>query len=194
MSQSLTCKKCGHVWSPRKSATRCPRQCPRCGSTKLDSSSNISQTQTAPTASTPNKSLINRTNLPKAIYDLVGILDAASPENAVVRAFELCRKLSAYKYKYNLESLEAVFEFLEKEALEGNRQALEAKERLEGMFDNPERIFLETVGADLAAVRWYDALRETGYDKDFLDFLSEAVNGYWESQGYELRFREKTVV
>ena len=46
------------------------------------------------------------------------------------------------------------------------------------------------MGADLAAVNWYEALRKDGYDKDFLDFLSEAVNSYWESQGYELAIRE----
>jgi DNA-directed RNA polymerase subunit M/transcription elongation factor TFIIS len=192
LSQSLSCRKCGYEFIPRKTTTRYARQCPKCNSTELDSSSNNSQTQTPQTASITNKSLVNRTNLPKVIYDLVGILDAASPENALVRAFEICRKLSAYKYKYGLESLESVFKFLEEEAQIGNKRGRDAEERLRSMLENPELVFYEC-GGDLSAVDWYQAWKREGYTKDFLGFLSEAVNGYWTSRGYELRVRENAV-
>jgi hypothetical protein len=58
------------------------------------------------------------------------------------------------------------------------------------MLENPELIFYETTGADLAAVGWYEELRKTGYEKDFLNFVSEIVTSWFEKQGLELRFRE----
>lgn len=191
MSQSLTCKKCGHVWNPRKSVTRYKRQCPKCDSSELDVTNNTSQTLNSPTnmATVGNKTLATRTNLPAVVYDLMGITGASSPENALQRAFELFRKLIPYKFKYGLESPEAVLELLEKKAALGKKNAVEAEERLRGILENPKLIFYE-VGGDLAAVDWYDALKKTGYAKSFLDFLCEAVNGYWESKGYELKFRE----
>jgi hypothetical protein len=68
---------------------------------------------------------------------------ASSPENALHRAFELFRKLIPYKFKYGLESPEAVFEFLEKQASDGKKKAVEAEERLQGILANPEDVFYE---------------------------------------------------
>jgi hypothetical protein len=134
----------------------------------------------------------SRRKLPTVLYDLMGITGASSPENALQRAFELFRKLIPYKYKYGLESPETVFEFLEKEASEGNERAVEAEKRLSDILENPELIFYEC-GGDLSAVDWYEAWKKEGYTKDFLDFLNDAANGYWRIKGYELRVRENRV-
>jgi transposase-like protein len=189
MSQSLTCKKCGYNFNPRKLTTRYKRQCPQCKSTQLDSSSNASQSQTVPSASITAKSLANRTSLPKAIYDLVGILDAVSPENAIMRAFELCRKLTAYKFKYNLESLESVFNFLERETLAAHEKANKSEAKLKDIFAHPELIYYE-VGGDLDAVHFYEAMQNEGYPKGFLDFVNDIVSTHFRNEGLELKFKE----
>jgi hypothetical protein len=192
--QSLSCRKCGYTWTPRKAVTRYRRQCPKCNSSELNIVNHSSQTSAknlpTPMATSKTITFANRTKLPAVVYDLMGITAASSPENALKRAFELFRRLMPYKFKHGLESPEAVFKFLEKEASEGNKRAVEAEERLSDIIENPELVFYEC-GGDLSAVNWYEAWKKEGYPKDFLDFLNEAANGYWKSQGYELRFREK---
>jgi hypothetical protein len=193
MSQSLfVCKKCGYEWTPRKTLTRFKRQCPKCNSYEIDATINASQSLNNPTKTLTIANAVStaRTNLPAAAYDLMGITQSSSVENAIMRANELYKKLYWYKIKYNLDSLEEVFSFLEKETLAAHKKANEADERLQGILANPENVFFEA-GGDLAAVNWYNALRNSGYKKSFSDFLSEAVNGYWEAKGYELAFREK---
>jgi hypothetical protein len=59
---------------------------------------------------------------PKVVYDLMGITGSSSPENALQRAHELYRRMLPYKYKLGLESPEAVFDYLEKKALERRKQ------------------------------------------------------------------------
>lgn len=194
MPQSLSCKKCGYVWAPRKSVTRYKRQCPKCNSSELDVANNVPQTKSsqAQVVNANSRLLAARTKLPAVVYDIMGITGASSPENALQRAFELFRKLIPYKYKFGLESPEAVFEFLEKQASEGNKRAVEAEECLSDIIENPELVFYEW-GGDLSAIDWYEAWKKEGYTKDFLDFLSEAVDGYWASRGYELCVRENKV-
>lgn len=192
MSQSLTCRQCAYSWTPRKSTTRFKRQCPKCNSSDLDVGNIAPQSQNnqVKTPAVTKTALTARTNLPSVIFDLVGITGAVSPENAIQRAFEIYRKLYLYKVKYNLESVEEVFSFLEKETLAAHKKMNEAEERLQGILSNPENVFYE-VGGDLDAPNWYEALKKTGYDKNFLDFLNQAVNGYWESKGYELCVRQR---
>lgn len=102
----------------------------------------------------------------------------------MARAYELILRLVPYKYKYNLDSPEKVFEFLEKKAADGIERAVEAEERSQSIMRDPTSIFHKTVGADLAAVNWYEELKKKGYAKDFLTFLSEIVEKYFEQQGY----------
>jgi hypothetical protein len=115
---------------------------------------------------------------------------ARAPENTLQRAFELYRKLAPYKWKYNLQSPEDVVEFLEKKSTDADRRATEAEKRFKDLLDNPEQIFLETVCADLTPINWYEQERKTGYNKGFLDFLAEVVEGYYEDRGLELEERE----
>jgi hypothetical protein len=130
------------------------------------------------------------TQWPRIVYDLQGILGASSPENALVRAYELVRGLSPYKYRHNLQSLEGVFEFLERRAAEGNRKAVEAQERLQRILNDPELVFYEVTGTELTAPDWYDALRKEGYKKGFLEFVNEIIEKHFERQGVELGSRE----
>jgi hypothetical protein len=137
-------------------------------------------------AITAKERLANTSKWPKIVYDLMGISGASSPENALQRAFESYRKLLPYKYTYDLDNPDEVFEFLEKKAADGIGRAAEAEESLQSVMGDPASIFYETVGADLAAVNWYKALKKTGYAKDFLTLLSETIEKYFEGQGYEL--------
>lgn len=190
MSQSLSCKTCGHVWHPRKASTTYRRQCAVCNGSEIDSTSSVvvNATKTAPT--TANGVFASRTKLPPVIYDLEAISGASSPENALQRACELYKRLYIYKIKYNLESIESVFAFLEKETLAAHKKASISEAKLKDLLSSPELICYE-VGGDLNAVHYFEALKESGYPKNFLDFVNEAVNGYWTEQGYELRVREK---
>jgi hypothetical protein len=190
-SMTLTCLSCGYSWRSRKEATRYQRQCPRCKHTDLDENKGTSSRPGTPTTTvTIGQPSTIGSGWPKVVFDLMGAMNASSPENALQRAFEFYRQLLSYKYKYNLKSPEEAFEFLEEKATDGNRKAVDAEERLRSMLENPELVFQWTVGADLAAVDWYEALRKTGYTKDFLDFLSEIVDSWFEKQGFELEFRE----
>jgi hypothetical protein len=119
----------------------------------------------------------------------MGISGGSSPENGLARAYELLRKLLPYEHKYNIDNPEMVFELLEKKAADGIRRLAEVEEQLRNLTRNPESIFFET-GADLAAVNWYEALKKTGYTKDFLTFLSEIVDAHFEEHGFGLEIRE----
>jgi hypothetical protein len=181
----FACKKCGYEWTPRKTLTRFKRQCPKCNSYEIDATINASQSLNNPTK-TPavaNAVSIARTNLPSAIYDLIGITGAVSSENAIQRAFELYRRLYLYKVKYNLENVEEVFVFLEKETLAAHKKANEAEKRLEDMLNSPELICYE-VGGDLDAVHFFETLKERGYQKDFLGFVNEIIGKHFREKGW----------
>jgi hypothetical protein len=189
---SFVCKKCNYIWTPRKAVTRYRRQCPKCNNYEIDAHSDVSKSQNNQiiTPAVTSTASTAKTNLPSVIFDLIGISGACSAENAICKASELYRRLYLYKVKYNLENEEEVFAFLEKETLAAHKKANEADARLQGILANPENVFFE-IGGDLDAPKWYEALKKTGYDKSFLDFLNQAVNGYWENKGYELAVREK---
>jgi hypothetical protein len=185
---SFVCKKCNYMWSPRKAITRYERQCPKCNSSDLNVGSPASQSQNnqANAPAVTNTISTARTNLPSVIFDLVGVTGAVSADNAIHRAFELYRKLYLYKVKYGLESVEAVFSFLEREASVGNKRALEAEKRLKDLLDNPENIFLQTPWADLTPVDWYEDEKKKGYDGSFLDFINRVVERFYADRGLKL--------
>jgi hypothetical protein len=112
-------------------------------------------------------------------------------KNALARAYELFRKLLPYKFKYDLETPEKAFEFLEKKAADENRKAAEAEKRLHEILDDPTLIFYETPGTDLTAQKCYEELKEEqGYPEDFLYFLSWIVAKYLKEHGKVLKDRE----
>lgn len=172
--------------------TRYSRQCPRCKHTHFDETKSVGNTAgvLSTTTATVNQPIAMGPQWPRIVYDLQGILGASSPENGLAKAYELVRRLLPYKYKYNVDSPETVFDLLEKKAVDGIRRAAEAEQRLQRMFNDPILIFYETVGADLAAADWYEASKREGYAKDFLTFLSETIEKHFEKQGYELEIRE----
>ena len=179
-SSSIKCLDCGYVWKPRKDSTRYQRQCPRCKRTRLDENKGAGNTlQASPPASAPSSQNFGvGVRYPQVVYDLMGILNASSPENGIVRAFELCRRALPYKFKYNVQGLEEVFELLEK-------RATEASKRLQSILDNPELIFFESAGADLTVADYYEAIREKGYTGTFLDFLTDIVCRHFKNNGYD---------
>jgi len=182
---SLRCLDCGYSWKPRKEVTRYRRQCPKCDSCRFEK---VDAEDTEPKdlpAVLINGTSAARSKWPKAVYNLMGISGASSPENALARAFELYRRALPYKFKHNLKSLEEVFEFLEKKNVVKSKNATNAKERLQSILEDPTLIFYETVGADLTTVNYYDALQKTGYRRSFLEFLNDIVNHFFESYGYE---------
>jgi hypothetical protein len=185
MSQ-LSCQKCGHEWKPRKDLTRYKRQCPLCNSGEIDTTSSlaVTTTKTMPTVMDTANGIFNlRTKLPPNVYDLVGITDTSTVENAVQKAIEVYRKLSQYKWKYNLESPEKVIEFLEEETAAAHKKANEAEKRLEDMLDSPELICYEA-GGDLSAANYFETLKGRGYPKDFLGFVNEIVTAHFRENGW----------
>jgi len=191
MSQ-LSCRKCGYVWHPRKASTLFRRQCPKCNSSDFDVANSASQTPNNPAitpttnTSTDNNIFAQRTKLPPVLYDLMGLSGATCPEEALKKSFELYRKIAQYKWKYNLTSPDEVVEFLEKKYADDTRRANEAEKRVKELLDSPELIFLETVGADLDAVNWFEHEQRKGYEGSFLDFISEIVGQYYRDRGLEL--------
>lgn len=188
---TLTCPDCGYAWLPRKNMTRYQRQCPRCKHTHFGKAKISRNTQGASsaTAATSSQPITTGLRWPQIVYDLQGISGASSPENALAKAYELIRKALPYKFKYGLESPEAVLDFLERKAADGNKRAVQAETRLHEMLEDPTLIFYETIGTDLTAPEYYEDLKKEGYEKDFLDFLSEIVEIYLKEHGIELKER-----
>jgi hypothetical protein len=77
-----------------------------------------------------------------------------------------------------MQSLEEVFELLE-------RRAVEANKRFRSILDSPELIFYESVGADLAVADYYEAIKEKGYPGTFLDFLTDIICKHFKNHGYD---------
>ena len=179
-SLTVTCLDCGYVWKPRKDSTRYQRQCPHCKSTRLDENKGAGNTLQASTPSVApvSQNVSVRVKWPQVIYDLMGISGASSPENGIVRAFELYKLALPYKFKYNMQSLEEVFELLE-------NRAAEASKRLRRVLDNPELIFYEIAGTDLAVADYYEAIREKGYPGTFLNFLTDIICRHFKDHGYD---------
>jgi hypothetical protein len=94
-----------------------------------------------------------------------------------------------YKFKYDLENPEKALKFLEEKTAVDNRKATEAEKRLQGILNDPTTIFYE-VGVDLTAPEYYQDLKKEGYEKNFLDFLSEIVSIYLDEHGIELKDRD----
>jgi len=120
----------------------------------------------------------------------MSITGAVSAEKAIHKSFELYRKLYLYQVKYNLDSVEEVFSFLEQETLAAHKKANESEVKLKEILNLPELIYYE-VGRDLNAVDYFNALKAEGYPKGFLDFVNEIVSAYFRDNGLELQFREK---
>jgi hypothetical protein len=166
--------------------TRYKRQCPKCNCTELNVANNAPQAKNSSTPAVSNTTVNTRANLPSVIYDIIGITGASSIENALQRAFELFRRLSVYKFKYGLESPEAVFDALEKQAIKSNQKAKEAEDRLNSILESPEQIYFEAEEADFTPLDCYEHEKKSGYEKDFLDFIGEIVQQYYADRGLEL--------
>jgi hypothetical protein len=183
---ALLCLDCGYSWEPRKTVTRYRRQCAQCDSynaeERRDTSSVKDVEQKSDDTTIDGKSVSNLT-WPKVLYNLMGVSGTSSPENALVRAFELYRHALLYKFKYKLESLEDVLKLLENRATQRYREDVEAEEQLQRILNDPKLIFKAT-RAGLITVSYYEATQKKGYEQGFLEFLNDVVTTYFMEHGF----------
>jgi hypothetical protein len=181
----LCCLDCKYEWKPRKEITRYRRQCPTCNSYHIQELKETEKTEDRRQAvMTAREESTLVLKWPRVVYDLMGISGAASPENALARAFELYRSALPYKFKYNVESPEEVIRLLENCLAAERKKATENEKRLHDVLSDPRGIFHKAVGADLTAVEYYEELRRRGYTTGFLDFLNDVVAEYFKAHGY----------